>query len=60
MSNSNAYFLDIAKIKIKQDSKDLNPRSLAKTPQTLNFINAPKNVNSANALKMLNSANAHK
>ena len=44
----------------KQDSKDLNPRSLTNTPQTLNSINAPKNVNSANALKTLNSANAPK
>ena len=44
----------------KQDSKDLNPRSLTNTPQTLNSINAPKNVNSANALKTLNSAIALK
>ena len=37
---------------LKQDSKDLNPRSLTNTPQTLNYINVPKNVNSANAPKI--------
>ena len=44
----------------KQDSKDLNPRSLTNTPQTLNSINDHKNICSANALKTLNSANAPK
>ena len=39
-------------VPLKQDSKDLNPRSLTNTPQTLNYINAPKNVNSANAPKI--------
>ena len=36
----------------KQDSKDLNPRSLTNTLQILNSINAPNNVNSANAPKI--------
>jgi hypothetical protein len=36
-------------IKEKQDSKDLNPRSLAKTPQSLNSTNALKISTSSNA-----------
>ena len=53
----------------KQDSKDLNPRSLANTPQSLNSTNAltistssnaPETLKCTNAPKNINSANALK
>ena len=64
------YFLQILQwFCQKQDSKDLNPRLLANTPQSLNSTNAltiltssnaPETLECTNAPKNVNSANALK
>ena len=46
--------------KTKQDSKDLNPRLLTNTPQTLNSTNVLAILTSSNAPKTLKCTNAPK
>ena len=62
-------YCDLCNSKFKQDSKDLNPRSLANTLQSLNSTkaltiltssNAPETLKCTNAPKNVNSANALK
>ena len=51
---------NLIKIQIKQDSKDLNLRSLTNATNILNSTNAHKTLNYNNALKTLNHTNAPK